>query len=528
MKSRLFGLSALLLTFAAAVQLHGAKVTTYDLPDIYSLSEQATMTVNGKNVDIVRFAEYDHAHFSFSGRARIEITTQEEIKNATVSPLAKSIRSETAGNVLSFTIRESVYMIVKIDGLREIVIAADPLETDLPDASVKPVLDITQSPYHADATGKTLSTEAIGRALQDAAGMVNGATVYVPAGLFVFDSSLVLNSNVDLYLAGGAVLRSSETPDRYTRFTNKESLDNMPVTWLLYTPSKTENVKVYGRGTIDANGDAMRNRHKWLANIFTVRHCKNIKIDGVTFKDGGFWSLQTVRAENVEITNTKHLNRMDVWRVRENDAIDICESSNVKVRHTIAISEDDTYSTKSYEKLIPFDEENGYVTMPVANVTFEDCLGWSNCATFKVGDGCITDHTDITFRNSYHYSGMQAIKINHIYGYGKYKNIVYENIDIERLNGRSGDGNREWLTIFVGNRRGTGPIEDVHIRNINIRAPKQTPSIISGLSETGYIKNVTIEKVRMPGLKGYGTTLEELNIKPLNPFVSNVVILPSK
>ena len=55
-------------------------------------------------------------------------------------------------------------------------------EQPIPDVSGK-IFDVTRPPYHADATGKTDSTAAIQKALDDAAAQ-GGGIVYLPAGTF--------------------------------------------------------------------------------------------------------------------------------------------------------------------------------------------------------------------------------------------------------------------------------------------------------------------------------------------------------
>lgn len=84
------------------------------------------------------------------------------------------------------------------------MIAADPLETDIPASSGPGIYNVTAAPYNADKTGATITSGAIQQAI-DAANQAGGGIVYIPAGVYK-SSNLTLKSNVTFYLAGGAVI----------------------------------------------------------------------------------------------------------------------------------------------------------------------------------------------------------------------------------------------------------------------------------------------------------------------------------
>lgn len=76
-----------------------------------------------------------------------------------------------------------------------------------------PQIDVTAAPYHADATGKTDSTAAIQRALDDAA-KAGGGIVYLPAGMYRV--TFQRDKNYALWLCGNNVILRG-APDRATR-----------------------------------------------------------------------------------------------------------------------------------------------------------------------------------------------------------------------------------------------------------------------------------------------------------------------
>lgn len=513
------GLDASMLRVTAA---NTAAPVVYEVQDCYSLSSVASMTVNGVNVPILAFTkEYDHAQFSFPfpETATITLTFNETVSSYSVSPLAKGIPASASGNTLTFSITESTYMIVKVNSIKEIIIAADNIETDVPAATGEGIYNIV-SDYGADPTGAVLSTDLIQKAIDDATA-VGGGIVYIPSGLYYFDKGIQLKSNVHLYLEGGAVVRSVASPENFEYRCHKDSL-NMDVTWLFYTEEGATNVKLYGRGTIDANGTSMRQDYQYLATIVMPLGCSYFTLDGLTFRDGGFWSTVPTRSDHVTIVNTKHLNDNNV--LYENDAIDICESQYVEIKHTLAISEDDTYSTKTWSTYPITDIAIQWYGSPEENneIVFDDCFGWSHCATFKVGDGNFQPQRNITFQNSYSYKSSSALKFTHGYGTEPAENVTFENIDIEGYAGRLG-GFGKWIDFYLNS---DGMIRNVVLRNINIRTKNIfLNGTLKGRSANYYYDGVTLDSIYYASSTP-ATTLAGMGITDVNSYVKNLTILP--
>ncbi len=490
----------------------------YPLQSCYTLSKVATVTVNEQNVPVAYFSkEFDRTRFSFSGKAEIAVTVNEEIRTFTVSPLGKGIEAKAEGNTLRFTIDKSVYMIVKINGIKELVIVADDAETDVPPSSGDGIYNLATD-YGADPTGELLATEQIQKAIDDAHA-AGGGTVYVPDGLYSFDRGICLKSNVNLYLTGGAVLRSVATPDNYETRCHKNSL-KMDVTWLFYTEEGASNIKLYGRGMLDGNGFAMRQDHQYLATILMPLGCSDFTVDGLTLLDGNFWSMIPTRSNSIHVLNVKHINENNL--LHENDAIDICECQDVLVKHSLAISEDDTYSTKTWGTGTDIavqwygePEENN-------NIVFDDCFGWSHCGTYKVGDGNYQPQRNITFKNSYSYKSMSALKLTHGHGTSYAENITFENMDIEGFGGRW-ESTQKWLDFY---HLTDGDVRNVTVRNINVRQTGKTPSTLKGRNATYFYDGVILENIYINGSDTPATTLKAMNITDVNPYVKNLQILP--
>jgi hypothetical protein len=366
-------LLATLLASVAATTATAATLVTYPLASCYTESDLYTLSVDagdGRGFtpvpimdntyarpagsyteigswDAASTRNYDYAHFSFGGTITIRVTIGAPITGCSISPLAFGITGEVSGNSVTFTLDRSRYLILKINNLPDLVIAADDLEVNAPPPSGKNIHNITTAPYNADPTGAAFSTAAIQSAI-DAASAANGGVVYVPPGVFK-SSNLVLKSNVNLYLAGGAVIRGSGNPADYTMH-YRSSSQKMNGTCWIYTAPNSSYIKVYGRGTLDGNGVLMR----WhgstpavstrLLMLLKPYMCANFTLDGIIIRDSGGWQTVVTRSDHVTITNTKHFNENTM--TSEADGIDIEQSQFVTIRHVITISEDDSMCIK--------------------------------------------------------------------------------------------------------------------------------------------------------------------------------------
>ncbi len=498
-----------------------ATVVSYPLPACYTASSLYTVQADSTNIPVIdsleTFKNYNYCNFSFSGTTTITITASENITSFSISPLAYDIAGSVSGNKLTFTLSQSRYLIVKINGLKDLVIAADDLESSVPPSSGTGVYNITESPYNADSTGTSLSTKAIQTAIDDA-NAAGGGTVYVPSGVFTC-GNLVLKSNVSVYLEGGAVIRGTGNPSDYTRFYTKNSLA-MDGTWFIYTQPDSSNIKIFGRGTIDGNGHYMRNTYNYLNNLVVPLQCSYFTIEGVTLRDSGLWALIPTRSDHVTIQNTKHFNNNELDY--ENDAIDIQECQSVNVTHTIAISEDDTYSTKTWETTTDIAESWPGSPETQTDITFDDCVAWSRCAGFKVGFGVFQQQSDITVKNSSVYRCMRALAVNQKYGSSSAiaaQNITFENIDIEGYWPRTGNSEK-WLEATIDANNGT--VKNLIFKNINVRAVGKDKSALRGNNPSVLLDGVAFSDIKVGGAKAY--TLAAMNITDTNNYVANVTI----
>ncbi|MGM9682524.1 MAG: glycosyl hydrolase family 28-related protein [Eubacteriales bacterium] len=503
-------------------------IEIYPVPSCYNEVENIVISVNGRHLPLIAYNEqYDYCHFSFSGCADIKICNHEAIVFSQISPLIKNIPSRVSANTLEFSLESSQYLIVKINKNKEIIVAADSIEENAPMPCGDGIFNITDKPYCADPHGKSDSSAAINSAIADASES-GGGIVYVPAGVFSV-ANIILKSNVSLYLCGGAVLREKDSPDGMSLDFTKHGISgkvcDYPGTWMIRTEAYSENIRIYGRGTIDANGTHLRTEYKFLTTVVACHQCRNFSAEGVIIRDGGLWSFLLIRSRDINIFGTKHLNEVDL--LYENDAIDVLESQNVNICHTIAIAEDDAYSLKAYGKGNG-DIKSSWVGDPQQNinVTFDDCFAWTRCGAFKIGWGVFSDMNNIVFRNSYVYSCMTGVNMTHYSGKGTAENIIYENIDIESFRSKSDrDRTCMWLIADITDRGGgAGSIRNVTVKDINVRRPDSAPCVIRGYDEEAAIDGMLFENIILGNEKVQSA--KDMGISETDEFVRNIIVTP--
>ncbi len=482
----------------------GGSVTVYPLPSCYEASEQAGLTVNGEEAYIIKNQEqYDYCSFAFSGTVTVQISVNEKIESYSLSPLAKGYEASAKDNVLTFTMDKPEYLIVKINSLREIVICADAPEENPPAPDAEGVFNIAAQPYGCVPDSSAVVTEKIQQAMDDAMN-AGGGTVYVPEGVFV-TGCLNLHANVHLYLAPGAVLRLTDNPRKLVSTWSKASINGYTTLptggkgpWkgvtLLTCDANSQNIKIYGRGTVDGRGVYMCNKKGFVVKLFYPKDVTGLTIDGVIMRDASSWNTVIYACSDVNITNIKVFN--EVHTMYEDDGIDIANSQNVRVTSSVMISEDDPASIKGMDDS---------PMRPCTDVVFEDVFVWTTTSAFKVGWRAHTDISNVAFKNSYCYSCKNGIGVFHYDGAAEFDDITFENIDIENFLGKYKDGKREPTRAFyfeILNRgMGANAVTNVTLKSINFRNPADNKNLMNSLNRLYAFRGIHFEDVTYCGKK---------------------------
>ncbi|MFI6094727.1 discoidin domain-containing protein [Lentzea sp. NPDC051213] len=512
---------ALLTVFGVATPVVAASaapapgdVTAYPVPAFYPRSTDFALRVETVDVPVVRYTGYDYANLAVAAGTRtVEVTAlgQSAITAYQVSPRKLGITGTVSGNRLTFQIQRDEYLIVKVDQKKELVIAADPPETDRPASSGTGIFNVLSEEYRADNTGASLATTALQRAIDDAAAFGTASrrgTVYVPAGLYLM-GNLELKSNVALYLEPGAVFRFTGRKADYLTHWHKNSI-NLDVTWWVRTAFGSTNVKFFGRGVLDGYGHESTSVGKIANNLIVPIATSGFVLDGLTVRDSGSWAITPIRSQDATLTNLKIFNRFDTG---EDDGIDVMESQRVNVRNAIGIALDDPFSTKTWAADTDIARSWPGQPQPLDTVTFDDLVSWTVCYGFKVGQGVLQDQSNVTFRNGVVYDAAVGLGVHHRYGRATARNIRFENIDIERIS-HNLVGDQTWLRLIAEDpqQSGGGTVDGVTVKNITVRDKGKSYAVMRGLKPEQPMRNVTFDNVRMPGLAQPASTLVELNV----------------
>ncbi|RQO74444.1 coagulation factor 5/8 type domain-containing protein [Pedobacter sp. KBW06] len=490
-----------------------AKIFSYPVPPIYKTSTIFELRVNGVLVPVIGYnKKYDYAQLSMStGTAEFTITLKngEQVSDFQISPKKIAVRGTHTGNMLRFTLHKDEYLIVKINRFRELVIAADAEEWDKPSPSGSGIFNITDQPYGALSSGRRLATGAIQKAIDDAAEYKGGeGIVYVPAGVYPV-RNLKLKSKTSLYLEGGAVLLFSGQEKDF-KISARKASQNRNITWWIATDSGTHDIKIYGRGTLDGNGKYATEKNNLGAHILAIMHTERFELNGPVIRESGAWAIIPTRSKNLVFQNFKIFNRFDMG---ENDGIDVIESQNVLVKHAIGIALDDPFSTKTWTQDTDLCRNWPGKPMVQDGVVFEDCISWTYCYGYKIGQGVMQDQRNIVFKDCVVYDAAVGIGIHHKWGTASVKNVLFDGIDIERLSYQN-DDHRTWAIFFMqnGDKKGSGPISDVLVKNVLVRDAGKSPGKIKGISAATPVTNLRFENIVMPGMVGPASTLQQIKM----------------
>ncbi len=231
-----------------------------------------------------------------------------------------------------------------------------------------PSLDCDVTKYGGVGDGTTDNTTAFASAIADCVTR-GGGRVVTPAGTF-FTGPIELKSDINLYVATGAIIKFSTDPTKY--------LPPVEVSWegsmarnyhpLIWAHDAT-NVAITGPGTIDGNA-SQSNWYAWLGRqgadqtnlrqqdatgvppaqrIYGSGHflrpglieflrCTNVLFDGFTAQNSPFWTIHPVLSTNITARNFRSVSDTSVVNT---DGFDPEGCSDVLIQNaTIQVGDD--------------------------------------------------------------------------------------------------------------------------------------------------------------------------------------------
>ncbi|HEY4414202.1 MAG TPA: glycoside hydrolase family 28 protein [Verrucomicrobiae bacterium] len=369
----------------------------------------------------------------------------------------------------------------------------------------------------AQGDGRTLDSAAINRAV-DACHANGGGLVYVPPGTYLC-GTVVLKSNVTLYLEAGAILLGSKhildyTPKPFHTTSTADIFGNdkqdTTERHLIYARDAT-NVILTGFGTIDGQGpsfwvpsnrvapaaaDAWKDvaTYDWKATnrpspMLEFYNCKNLRIENVQIKNAPGWTLRPIDCDNVFIQGITIKN--PIFGINT-DGIDVTGCQNVFISDCLIDTGDDAICLKS-------ESPYGGTARLTKNVTITNCTLTCCCNGLKFGTATYGGFENIMFSNSVIFNAEVALNQRVISGValemvdgGSLEGVMISNIRMQRV--------RTPIFIRRGIRRARADGSPGILRSVMFQNIHATGSILTS-SLTGLpgfeVEDVSLSNIRI-------------------------------
>ncbi len=358
--------------------------------------------------------------------------------------------------------------------------------------------------FGAVADGRTLNTAAIQRAI-DEAQTKGGGQVVVPAGVFS-TGSIFLKPGVDLHLAEGAVLLGSKRIDDYPKRETRIEGHFEPWRMALINAQGMDRVRIGGKGKIDGNGilfwAAFWQRRKENPNctnleverprLMFIDQCRDVRLEGLTLRDSGFWNVHLYRCRDVVIDGVSIFSPGSVpIRAPSTDGIDIDSCQSVVIRNCHISVDDDCIALKGSKGPLADQDKS---SPPVENVLVENCK-------FGDGHGVVTCGSEATIIRNVTVRNCVVTGINSLVRLKLrpdtpqlYENLLFDSIQL------SGEGKvieiNPWTQFFdlKGHPPPSSTVRNLTIRNLS--GSYGTMGVMAG-NPRDTITGVVLENIKL-------------------------------
>ena len=355
--------------------------------------------------------------------------------------------------------------------------------------------------FGAVGDGRTKDTNSVQRAI-DACTASGGGVVYLAPGTYLC-GTVVLKSNVPLYLEAGAVLLGSR------------DINDYEPKHLIYA-SGAQNVGLAGPGKIDGQGSAFWvhvdrppvpenqlwsdaihldwTRKKVASPMVEFQSCTDVRITDVFLCNSPGWTLRPFNCDRVQI---RGITINNLVYSPNSDGIDPTGCQDLVISDCIIETGDDAICLKS-ESL------NGTPARLSRNIVITNCILTGCCNGFKFGTPTYGGFENITFSNSVIYNDdvplssrvIAGIQLSVVDG-GWVDGVVISGIQMRRV--------RAPICL----RRGTRNMDNITPQN-GMRG-----IIIDGLHATDAILTSSI--TGLPGLHVEDVRLSDVRIATVMP-----------
>lgn len=440
--------------------------------------------VDGSPVEACQTAmNVGYAHFAFEGTVKVEITAQEPIESFDLSPHRAGIVAKAEGKTLAFELSQPKRLHVQINSLPRFFLFADAPEGQVPRSDEGGAIDLTQ--LGVTSSTDKVQTEAIQNAIDTVA--ASRGVLHVPPGIYR-TGELRMKSNLTLHLAAGAILKGTgnlaDHPEGEFGTQFLHFLD-------------CENVRICGRGVIDAQGRALRlsGGNSSASRSKLIRSCRarNIIVEDVILRDSGTWGVHLIESEDLRfsgvklISNTKHDDPQFPWEMNT-DGFDPDNSSHVLIERCFVSGNDDSIAVKLR-----------YGTRrDVSDIVFRNNVCWTVKSALKIGTEIYEKKLSrVTFENNDVIHADRGI-VAYVYDGGTVEDVLWRGNHYEFI---GGDIKPMHMEIKIVDRKGKGQLRRLRIENETFEREAEKPSLLQGVDADHALTGVVFANLVIAGKK---------------------------
>lgn len=402
--------------------------------------------------------------------------------------------------------------------------------------------------FGATEGGTIKVTSSINKAISQLAEL-GGGQVVIPKGKWL-TGPIVLKSNINLHLEEGAELLFSQDFSDYLPavLTNWEGSEVYSYSPFIYA-FQQENIAVTGKGVLNGQGKPwwenrnqtgfgnkklieMNNLEVPLVNrrfdspnnylppvFFGPLYCKNILIEGVTFRFGAFWTINPSFCENIIVRDTYILTNGDYGDTPNGDGINPNSCTNVLIEYNTLDTGDDCITIKSGR-----DKDGRRIGIPCKNILIRYNKGLQGHGGIVIGSE-MSGGVENVYAHDCRFNGTdRIIRIKTDRGRGGYvRNCWFKDIYADTIEQQAIRINM----LYSGNERlpalevnsSTPLIENIYYENIYCDFAKQNVIQILGIPEMP-VNNISFTNIQLKGHKGIEIK-DAKNISLTNIVINN-------